>query len=187
MSVSGHNVPRQLTLLTLAVSTKRDVFGKIRSCVFIHFHTSSLEFFMDIFSIPFNQLIGLEISDDPEYLMLLPARPEYANHIQTVHASALFALAEASSGLCLFREFAELENVVPVVRNVEVKYRKPGQGTIRSKASVNADKTTILETLQTKHRALISVQVSLFNDDGILVMQATFEWFILINPESSGE
>ena len=136
---------------------------------------------MDILNIPFNRLIGLEISDDPEYLMTLPARREYENHLQTVHASALFALAEASSGLCLLREFAELENVVPVVRNVEVKYKKPGRGVIRSKASPPVDKASVLETLKTKHRALVPVPVALYDADAVLIMQATFEWFVLSN------
>ena len=136
---------------------------------------------MDIPAIPFNHLIGLEISDDPEYLMVLPAKQEHENHLQTVHASALFALAEASSGLCLLREFSDLAHVVPVVRNVEVKYRKPGQGMIRSKASLNIGKAAVLETLNTKHRALIPVQVTLHDATPVLIMQATFEWFILIN------
>ncbi|MCL2119914.1 MAG: DUF4442 domain-containing protein [Planctomycetaceae bacterium] len=136
---------------------------------------------MDILTIPFNRLIGLEISEDSGYLMQLPAKREYENHIQTVHASALFALAEASSGLCLLREFSGLANAVPVVRNVEVKYRKPGQGMIRSKASLNVDKGTVLETLKIKHRALIPVQVTLHDAGAVLIMQATFEWFVLIN------
>jgi acyl-coenzyme A thioesterase PaaI-like protein len=126
-------------------------------------------------------LIGLEISDDPEYLMVLPAKREYENHLQTVHASALFALAEASSGLCLLREFSKLDNAVPVVRDVEVKYKKPGMGMIRSKASLAVDKTAVLETLETRHRALIPVQVGLHDSNAVLVMQATFEWFVLIN------
>jgi len=139
--------------------------------------------YMDIFSIPFNKFIGLEPSADPAYLMELPVKAEYENHIQTVHAGALFALAEASSGLYLLKEFADVENAVPVVRNVEVKYKKPGKGTIRSKASLTTDKTEILKTLQNKRRALVAVQVFLYGSDDVLVMSATFEWFILINSE----
>jgi len=93
----------------------------------------------------------------------------------------LFALAEASSGLCLLREFAELKNVVPVVRNVEIKYKKPGQGMIRSKVFLSVDKSAVLEMLETKHRALIPVQVTLFDANAVLIMQATFEWFVLID------
>ena len=142
-----------------------------------HIQTSG----MDVFSIPFNKFLGLEPSSDPAYLMALPAKSEYENHIRTVHASVLFALAEASSGLFLLREFAEVENAVPVVRNVEVKYKKPANGTIRSKASLAAEKTEVLETLKNKHRVLVAVHISLYDLNDVLVMQATFEWFVLIN------
>ena len=138
---------------------------------------------MDILSLPFNKFVGLELSSDPAYLLTLPARMEYENHLQTVHASALFALAEASSGLLLLREFAEVKNAVPVVRNAEVKYRKPAIGAISSTASLVTAKTEILETLHRKRRALVPVQVSLHDANAVLVMQATFEWFVLINDK----
>jgi acyl-coenzyme A thioesterase PaaI-like protein len=140
---------------------------------------------MDILSLPFNKFVGLELSNDPAYLLTLPAKTEYENHIQTVHAAALFALAEASSGFLLLREFAEVENAVPVVRNVEVKYRKPAKGNITSTASLITDKTEILESLQRKRRVLVPVQVSLYDSNTLLVMQATFEWFVLINNQTT--
>ena len=140
---------------------------------------------MNILSIPFNKLIGLEQSSDPAYLLSLPAKMEYENHIQTVHASALFALAEASSGLFLLNEFAGLENIIPVVRNVEIKYRKPARGTILSTASLVTDKTEVLESLQRKRRVLIPVHVSLYDSNALLVMHATFEWFVLINDSNN--
>ena len=136
---------------------------------------------MDILSLPFNKFIGIEPSNDSAYLLTLPAKTEYENHIQTVHAAALFALAEASSGLFLLREFADIENVVPVVRNVEVKYRKPAKGAISSTASLATVKAVVLESLQHKHRSLVPVQVSLYDSNAVLVMQAIFEWFVLIN------
>ena len=140
---------------------------------------------MNILSIPFNKFIGLELSSDPAYLLTLPAKMEYENHIQTVHASALFALAEASSGLFLLNEFAGLEDVVPVVRNVDVKYKKPAQGSIFSTASLATDKTEVLESLQRKRRVLVPVQVSLYDSNTLLVMHATFEWFVLINDSNN--
>jgi acyl-coenzyme A thioesterase PaaI-like protein len=140
---------------------------------------------MDILSIPFNKFIGLEQSSDPAYLLSLPAKMKYENHIQTVHASALFALAEASSGLFLLNEFAGLENIIPVVRNVEIKYKKPARGTILSTASLATDKTEVLESLHRKRRVLIPVHVSLYDSNALLVMHATFEWFVLINDSNN--
>jgi len=40
------------------------------------------------------------------------------------------------------------------------------------------EKPEILESLNQKGRTLINVEVSLFDEGNILVMQSVFEWFI---------
>ena len=110
---------------------------------------------------------------------MLENRPEYRNHLDTVHASALFALAEASSGYFLLNEFSELENVVPVVRKVETKYKKPATGSVFSKAKFQEiEKAEIIDMLNQKGRAILKVEVSLFDEADMLVMQSVFEWFV---------
>jgi len=134
---------------------------------------------MNVFELPFNKYIGLEKSSDADYLLMLSEKEEYLNHLSTVHASALFALAEATSGFFLLNEFQKLENILPVVRKVETKYKKPALGKILSKANfVDTDKIKILEELNTKQKTLITVRVLLYNAEKINVMQSDFEWFI---------
>jgi len=49
----------------------------------------------------------------------------------------LFALAEASSGEFLLNQFKDYRlDIIPVVRKVEVKYSKPANGTVFSKACI---------------------------------------------------
>jgi acyl-coenzyme A thioesterase PaaI-like protein len=48
--------------------------------------------------LPFNRLLGLQPADDATKLLQLPAGGQHLNHLGTVHASALLALAEASNG-----------------------------------------------------------------------------------------
>jgi hypothetical protein len=78
----------------------------------------------------FNQALG--IRDAPAgagHLLELPFVPLVHNHLQTMHAAAQFALAEAASAECLQRHFAAaLGEVFAVMRGVEVKYRKPATG-----------------------------------------------------------
>ena len=71
---------------------------------------------MDVIKIPFNEFIGLQLSDRHGFLLMLGERPEYLNHLGTVHASVMFALAEPTSGLFLSKELPGIDNVVPVVR-----------------------------------------------------------------------
>ena len=134
---------------------------------------------MDVLQLPFNNFIGLKKSNKSEFLLMLEDRPEYRNHLDTVHASALFALAEASSGLFLLGEFSELTDIVPVVRKVETKYKKPATGAVFSKAKfLETEKNEVLETLRERGRALLKVEVSLFDENEVLIMQSVFEWFV---------
>jgi hypothetical protein len=137
---------------------------------------------MNVFELPFNKYIGLEKSSNPDYLLMLNDKKEYLNHLKTVHASALFALAEATSGYFLLNEFQGLDNILPVVRTVETKYKKPAQGVVFSKAGfVEVDKEKVLEELNTRERALIMVRVQLCDSLGNNVMQSDFQWFIAKN------
>lgn len=134
---------------------------------------------MNVLELPFNKHIGLEKSSNPDYLLMLNDKKEYLNHLETVHASALFALAEATSGYFLLNEFRGLDNILPVVRTVETKYKKPAQGIICAKAGfVEAGKEQVLEELTTKQRVLITIRVQLYDSSGNNVMLSDFQWFV---------
>ena len=134
---------------------------------------------MDVTKLPFNHFIGLKISNRDEYLLMLENRPEYLNHLNTVHASAQFALAEATSGYFLLNEFSELTDIAPVVRKVETKYRKPVTGSVFSKAKFQEiSKGEVLDEFNRKERAILKVEVSLFDENDEHVMQSVFEWFV---------
>ena len=134
---------------------------------------------MDVTQLPFNSFIGLKMSDNAEFLLMLEDRSEYRNHLNTVHASALFSLAEASSGHFLLHEFSELTDIVPVVRKVETKYKKPATGVVFSKAKfLETEKNEVFETLRERGRVILKVEVSLFDENEVLIMHSIFEWFV---------
>jgi len=85
--------------------------------------------------LPFNKFIGILTASDPGKLLQLPAGPQYLNHLGTVHASAQLALAEASSGEFLLQSFGSIAELVPVVRRLESKFRKPAKGALTSNVS----------------------------------------------------
>jgi acyl-coenzyme A thioesterase PaaI-like protein len=133
--------------------------------------------------LPFNSFLGLESSPDPAQLLRLPAGPHYLNHLGTVHASAQLALAEASSGEFLLRSLDPDSGVIPVVRRLESKFRKPANGAITSTV------TTPLETLDqlradlaAKGRAIVSITVEIHDESGAHTLSASFEWFITKLP-----
>jgi acyl-coenzyme A thioesterase PaaI-like protein len=138
---------------------------------------------MDITGLPFNRLVGIERSAIEGAALGLPAGERYTNHLGTVHASALLALAEATSGDCLIAGLGDLGlDVLPVVRRVEAKFRKPARGAVHSKLGDTGDSMRELrEALVAKGRALIPIPVDVYDASGTHALSASFEWFVARN------
>ena len=138
---------------------------------------------IDITQVPFNKLLGISLAKNPDYLLQLDAREEYTNHLNTVHAAALFTLAEGSGAQLLQKLFPVeiIENVIPVLRKVEVSYKKPAMGVIVSTASLK-DTTIelVTEQLLSKKRVSIITPVDLFDESKTKVFSANFEWFVVL-------
>ena len=129
--------------------------------------------------LPFNRFIGIERATDPSRVLQLPAGQDYLNHLGTVHASALLALAEASSGEFLLQHFGGADGVLPVVRHLEAKFRKPARGAVTSTANASPEALAELNAqLSAKGRALIPVTVELYDESGTHALSAIVDWFI---------
>ncbi len=129
--------------------------------------------------LPFNRHLGIENASEPGRLLRLPAGDRYLNHLGKVHASALLALAEASSGEFLLRHFGSSDGMVPVVRRLESKFRKPAGGAVTSTASASPEILAELGAeLSSRGRALITVTVELYDEEGTHALSASVEWFI---------
>jgi len=133
---------------------------------------------MDVVQLPFCSLVGIQRGADGA--LSLPGDLKYGNHLGTVHAGALLTLAESTSGDCLLREFGDVGfPVVPVVRRVEAKFRKPAQGAVRGAATLTPEaKAEFLASLTSKGRALIAVTVDVTDEHGSHALSATIEWFV---------
>ena len=129
--------------------------------------------------LPFNSFLGIHPATDAAHLLQLPSGSQYLNHLGTVHAAAQLALAEASSGEFLFRHFGSTDHIIPVVRHLEAKFRKPANGSITSTASATPESLAKLDAeLSTKGRAIIPIAVELHDEHGTHTLSATVEWFI---------
>jgi acyl-coenzyme A thioesterase PaaI-like protein len=135
---------------------------------------------MDVTQLPFNRLIGLETGEaNEDSLVALPEGPQYANHLGTVHASALLAVAEAGSGVFLLRHMGSPEGFVPVVRRLEAKFKKPASGRVYARSTTPADEIARWSTeLTSRGRLLASVSIEVVDGAGVVVLAAVVEWFI---------
>jgi acyl-coenzyme A thioesterase PaaI-like protein len=137
--------------------------------------------------LPFNSFLGIQIATEPSQLLRLPSGDRYLNHLGTVHASAQLALAEASSGEFLLKHFGSTAGIVPVVRRIEAKFRKPAHGMVTSTASAAPESLAQLDAeLASKGRSLISITVELHDESGAHTLSATVEWLIQRLPVNDG-
>jgi len=129
--------------------------------------------------LPFNSFLGIQVASEPSQLLRLPSGEQYLNHLGTVHASAQLALAEASSGEFLLKHFGSTDRLVPVVRRLEAKFRKPASGAVTSTATAAPESLAQLDAdLASKGRSLIPVTVELHDESGAHTLSATVEWFV---------
>jgi acyl-coenzyme A thioesterase PaaI-like protein len=133
---------------------------------------------MQVTNIPFAKHIGIERKE--EGTLKLEATDVVQNHIQTIHASAQFALAETQSGLYLQILFPEYKDqVIPLLRGSTVKYKQPATKEIYAVASVDDEsKEKFLALFEKKGRASITVMVELRDVDDLITMQGEFTWFM---------
>jgi acyl-coenzyme A thioesterase PaaI-like protein len=135
---------------------------------------------MDITQLPYNKFVGIERSEREGFVLSLPADERYTNHLGTVHAGALMALAEAASGEVLLSAIGHLaDTIIPVVRRFECKFRKPATGSIAARASIpDSTREQLLTDLTTKGRGSIEITVDIQDQSDQHCLTATVEWFI---------
>jgi acyl-coenzyme A thioesterase PaaI-like protein len=133
---------------------------------------------MHVTNIPFAKHIGIEKKD--EGTLKLEATKIVQNHIQSIHASAQFALAETQTGLYLQLAFPEfVGKVVGVLRGSTVKYKNPATISIYAVASIDKEmKEKFLSQFERKGRASIVVDVEVLDVENILTMQGKFSWYV---------
>jgi len=132
---------------------------------------------MNILDIKFIKHLG--IKQEGENLVLSPDE-NLLNHIKTIHAGALYTLAESQSGYFLQNEFKDIDiSVIPLLRSSSVKYKASASGKIVAFASANRDSLEkFRENIIKKGRGIIEVNVELKDSKGNIVIIGEFTWFI---------
>ncbi len=135
---------------------------------------------MNVLDLPFNTILSIKKSDVPDTILMLEDRVKYQNHLGTVHASAQYALAEASSGEILERTFGNWNGAYfPVVRRAEVKYKNPAKGRLISTGFIDADRAMkAKKELSEKGRTFVDVTVKIVDEGKNVTFESTFTWFI---------
>ena len=139
---------------------------------------------MNIEDVPFNRHIDVRRSADPEYLLEITPADHHRNHVGTVHAAVLLALAEGSAGDFLL-QFVSADESIAVVTRSSARYSKPAAGVIRSRIETSADDVReAIRALGSRGRAMAEIEVSVDNEEGQTAARFTFTWLLSNRPPS---
>ena len=133
---------------------------------------------MDVVEIPFVKKVGITKTKNNE--LELAFTSDTHNHLETMHASAQFTLAETASGEFLQTLFPELVGkVIPVLRDAAVKFKKPAVKNIIAYPSMHDDAREKFNVqFAKKGRASLCVDVEVKDIDGIVTSIASYNWFV---------
>ena len=126
--------------------------------------------------VPFVNHVGIEKDSE----LKLNVREELKNHIETIHASAQFTLAETASAECLMDAFPQyVGKVIPMLRSSTVKYKSPAVSILRAKASLSKEaKEKFAKQFERRGQGVIVVEVELFDENLHVTMKGEFVWFV---------
>ena len=133
---------------------------------------------MNVIEIPFVKKVGITKADNNKLELAFTA--DTKNHLETMHASAQFTLAETASGEFLQILFPELiGKVVPVLRDAKVKFKKPAVNNIIAYPSISdKEKEKFNSQFSRKGRSSITVDVELKDNEGTLTCITSYNWFV---------
>jgi acyl-coenzyme A thioesterase PaaI-like protein len=136
---------------------------------------------MDVLALPFNRLLGLErAAPESGSLVSLPASANHTNHLGSVHAIALLAVAEAGAAELLLRHLGDAPGYLPLVRRVDVKFRHPVQGRVFARSTIPPTELAACgDELRAKGRVLIHIPIEVVDEAGTVAVNGTIEWFIV--------
>lgn len=132
-------------------------------------------------SVPFATVTGVELVEvSPERgVARLAKRPEVENHIQTMHAGAMFTLGEAASGAALGGVLGDqLLAARPVAADASIKYLKTGKTDLTATATANSDAETIRKELEEAGKVVFDINVAITDAEDVTVAEMVVNWHV---------
>ena len=128
--------------------------------------------------IPFLAPHGMKLEDlnGGEVSVRMPFRREVTNHVGTMHAAALFAVAETAAGVGAWGVVAG-GAAIPLLRGASIRYARRVDGDVVARARVTDQACDAARSaFEQSARADIDVNVTVAGADGEPVFQGTFDY-----------
>lgn len=132
-------------------------------------------------NVPFAAYTGVVIEEiDAEHAVCsLEQRGEVENHIQTMHAGAMFVLGEQASGAAYAGAFVDrMMTLRPVAAKAEISYLKIARGKLTATAKVREDASALKAQLDEAGKVVFAVDVSIKDAEGLEVATMVVDWHV---------
>ncbi len=132
-------------------------------------------------AVPFATLVGvtlLEIGDGTARAEL-EQREDVSNHIQSMHAGAMFTLGEAASGAAVAGALAPvILDMRPVAATGQIAFRKVALGTLTAHAATSRDGAALMQSIKDDGKVAFDVAVDIQDAEGDTVVEMTVNWYV---------
>jgi thioesterase domain-containing protein len=109
---------------------------------------------------------------EPGHVRLLMPLARNQNHIGSMYAGALFTLAEIPGGALFLTSF-DAQRFYPIVKEMNLRFRRPATGDIRVEARLADEEIQRLQTQATEQgKAEFVLQLQLTDDSGEVVAES---------------
>ncbi|MVW74607.1 YiiD C-terminal domain-containing protein [Pseudomonas xionganensis] len=109
---------------------------------------------------------------EPGHVRLCMPLAGNQNHIGSMYAGALFTLAEIPGGALFLTSF-DAQRFYPIIKEMNLRFRRPATGDIRVEARLDADEVLRLQKQVTEQgKAEYVLQLQLTDDSGEVVAES---------------
>ena len=135
-------------------------------------------------AVPFANHVGvklLEIADGTASAELDQC-DEVSNHIQSMHAGAMFTLGEAASGAAMAGALAPvILNMRPVAAVASIAFKKVAKGKLTAHAKTSQDGAALMAAISAEGKVAFDVEVDIRDSSGDTVVEMTVNWYVSAN------
>lgn len=132
-------------------------------------------------SVPYAAYTGVEIVEvgAGSAQARLPRRADVENHIQTMHAGAIFTLGEAASGAAMAGLLSEhIFAIRPVAASATIDYLKTGKSDLVADARTNVSASDAQRALLADGKIEFVVNVDITDADGNAIARMVVNWHV---------
>lgn len=132
-------------------------------------------------AVPFATYVGVKLLElgDGFASAELEQHHEVSNHIQSMHAGAMFTLGEAASGAAMAGALAPvILKMRPVAAVANIAFKKVAKGKLTAHAKTSQEGATLMRAIAEHGKVTFDVNVDVQDASGDTVVEMTVNWYV---------